>query len=177
MLWQDGCLHELHVRHDERPVRIWIPCESYRAFARMLDAENCCFSIVPRTERQPWATGRSPALWVVLQSGTAVKALERFRPAPTLVVRAGRTQQRWALWALSQPLWGAWIERATERLAYALHGLRRAASSDTLLPAPWAKVDGRQMWIEYEQPEIFDARQVVGHLKDAPPTDGWRRAA
>lgn len=177
VLWQDDCLHELHVRDDGRPVQIWIPCSSYRAFARMLGAEDCYFSAIPRTDRQTWATGRAPALWAVLQTGTATAALQRFRPAPTFVARAGRTQQRIAFWALSAPLWGSYIEQATERLAYALHALRRAAKLETLLPSPYAKIDGRQHYIEFFEPEIYSARQVVGHLRDAPPADGWRRAA
>lgn len=173
MLWQDGCEHELQVRHQTKPVQIWIPCERHRAFARMLDADACRISVVPRTERKSWATGGSSALWVVLQSGAATRLLERFRPAPTLVIRAGRTQQRWALWALSRPLWGSYIEQAGERLSYALHGLRRAAQPETLIPSPFSAPN----WIEYEQPEVFTARQVVGHLRDAPPADAWRRAA
>lgn len=175
LLWQDDCMHELIVRHDGRPVRIWIPCESYRAFERMLGAEDAQISVVPRTEAKSWATGQAPVVWAALQTGNAVKALERFRPAPTLVLRAGRTQLRWALWALSKPLWGAFIEQATERLSYALHGLRRAASSETLIPSPFTAIDGRRIWTEFSEPAVYTARQVVGHLKDAPPRDGWRR--
>lgn len=173
MLWQDDCLHELSVRHDDRPVQIWIPCSSYRAFARMLGHHDCRISVVPRTERAPWATRHAPVLWAVLRDGKAAEVLTRFRPAPTLVVRAGRTQHRAALWALSRPLRGAYIEQATQRLAYALHGFRRAASVETLIPSPFSAPN----FIEYEQPEIFTARQVVGHLRDAPAIDAWRRAA
>ena len=172
-LWQDRCLHEVHAVHDRRHVQIWIPCESQHAFARMLDTHDCSISLVPRTERRSWTTGRAPALWVELRTGKATQALERFRPAPTLVWRAGRTQHRWALWALSEPLWGEWIVRATERLAYALHGLRRAGQPETIVPSPFSAPH----WVEYAQPEVFQARQVVGHLRDAPAADAWRRAA
>jgi hypothetical protein len=178
MLWQDGCHHELHRSYEGRPIAIWIPCERYRAAARQLDAPDCRISLVPRTEKdKPWMTGRAPVVWVALQTRPATQALERFRPAPTFVLRAGRSSFRWAVWALSRPLWGAYIEQATQRLAYHLRGLRKAASVEALLPAPWAIVDGRQIWIEFEQPETFTARQVVGHLRDAPPIDTWRRRA
>lgn len=173
MLWQDRCLHELHVEHHGRVTRIWIPCEHDRAFARMLDADGCQISLVPRTEEREWSTGQAPVLWVQLQTGKATQALERFRPAPTIVWRSGLSQRRWALWALRRPLRGEWIVRGTERLSYALHGLRRAAQPETLVPSPYSP----RHWIEYEQPEIFDARQVVGHLRDAPAADAWRHAA
>lgn len=171
LLWQDGGLHEVRAYHDGRPIQIWIPCARPRAFARVLDLEDCQISVVPRTESKSWATGRASVVWAVLQSGQATAALERFRPAPTLVVRAGRTHRRWALWALSRPLWGTYIEQATERLSYALHGVRKAASAETLIPSPFSAPH----YIEFETGEIYAPRQIVGHLKDAPPTDGWRR--
>jgi hypothetical protein len=178
MLWQGGCLHEIRRSFEERPIVLWIPCESYLAVEHQLSAPDGQISVVPRQDKgKSWSTGRAPVAWAVLQTSAARQALERFRPAPTVVLRAGRTQLRWALWALAAPLWGSYIEQATERLAYALHGLRRAASSETLIPCPWSVLDGRQIVVEFEQPEIYTAKQVVGHLRDAPPLHNWRRQA
>ena len=175
MLWQDGCLHEIRREFEGRMITLWIPCESYRAVERQLTAPDAQISVVPRQDKQSWTTGRAPVVWATLQTGDARAALERFRPAPTVVLRAGRTQLRWALWALSVPLWGSYIEQATERLAYALHGLRRAASVETLIPSPFTVLDRRRIYVEFEEPEIYSARQVVGHLRDAPPPYDWRK--
>lgn len=176
MLWQDGCQHEIRREHEGRMITLWIPCESYRAFARQLEAPEAQISVVPRQDRgKSWSTGRAPVAWATLQTSNSRQALERFRPAPTVVLRAGRTQLRWALWALSVPLWGSFIEQATERLAYALHGLRRAANVETMIPAPFTVLDRRQIYVEFADPQIYTARQVVGHLRDAPPPYDWRR--
>lgn len=176
MLWQDDCLHEIRRESEGKMVTLWIPCRSYRAFARQLAAPEAQISVVPRQDRgKSWTTGRAPVVWAALQSSESRQALERFRPARNTTVGAGRTQLRWALWALSVPLWGSFIEQAAERLAYALRGLRRAASPETMIPAPFTVLGRRQIYIEFEQPEIFTARQVVGHLRDAPPPYDWRR--
>src|SRR4051812_377641 len=163
ILWQDNGIHELSITHDGRPVRIWIPCTSWRAFARMLSANECRFSAVPRTDQQRWATAHAPVLWAVLNGSEAEQRLQRFQPAPTIVIREGKAKTRTALWALWRPLRGAYIERATERLSYALRGVRKAAGVEALLPSPFS---GRN-YVEFESNQIYTARQVVGDLKDA----------
>lgn len=178
LLWgADGDFHELRVEHAGRLATLWIPCVQQRAVVRMLTGP-CEISLVPRFERHELSFHHAHLLWCRLQTGDATRRLERFQPGPTLVIREGMTVRRWALWALSVPLRGPWIERATERLSYALHGLRRAANPSTLIPTPFAASDEpRRPWIEYETSVSYTPRDVVGQLRDAPDPQAWKNAA
>lgn len=167
LLWgRDSDLHEVKLPE----ATCWIPCPDQRALVRLLDVPGCEVSLVPRNKPDPWGWYASHLLWCHLRTGEAQRQLEAFRPAPTIVLREGRTLHRWALWSLSRPLCGSWVERATARLSYRLRGLRRAGMGDTLIPSPFTG----QTWTEYETTDVYSPRQIVGHLREAPDPNGWR---
>jgi hypothetical protein len=176
MLWgNEGQLHEVRVAG----ATCWIPCARPRALARLLTADDVYVSLVPRTARDVFALAPAWVIWARLEAPECAIRLARFRPAPSLVAREGASSRRIALWALSEPLQGAWTTRATERLAYALKGRRGAADASTLLPSPFTRLTvGRrtpnQVYVEFTSDTYTTARQIVGGLRDAPATDGWR---
>lgn len=178
-LWGDrGQYHEVRVAG----AACWIPCVQQRALSRILRADDCMVSAVPRTERDPYALAPAWILWARLEAPECGERLRRLAAGPTLVIREGASSRRTVLWALSEPLRGDWITRATERLAYHLKGRRKAADASALIPSPFTRITiGRskpqKVWIEYESDQIYTARQIVGGLKDAPAKDGWRAAA
>lgn len=179
VLWgEPGELHKLHVGTAE----VWIPCPNRRAFTRLLRSDDCFVSLVPRTARDDYALGHAHVLWCRVETPDSCQRLQRFRAGPTLVVREGASSRRTALWWLSEPLYGDWITRATERLTYALKGRRRAADISALMPSPWTRLTyGRKRpsptFIEYESDARMSARQIVGGLPDAPSPDAWRERA
>jgi hypothetical protein len=179
ILWgAGGQFHELRVAG----ATCWIPCPNRRALTRMLTADDAHVSLVPRTAKDPFALAAAWVLWARLEVPACALRLARLRTGPTLVAREGASSRRLALWALSEPLTGTWVTRANERLAYALKGRRGAADPSTLLPSPFTRLAaGRRspspMRVEYVSDRICTARQIVGYLPDAPPTDGWKAAA
>lgn len=173
-----GELHEVHVGH----ATCWIPCERPRPFGRLLAADDVQISAVPRYRPDSWALGRAHVLWTRLESPACATLLARLPVSPTLVIREGGSSRRTALWALSRPLEGQWITQANERLSCACKGRRGTADASALLPSPWSPITlGRsrpsKAYVEYESDSYMTAAQIVGRLKDAPATDGWRAAA
>lgn len=160
----------------------WIPCEQRRALTRLLRADDCMVSTVPRTAHDPYALAPAWVLWARLEAPACADRLSRLAVAPTLVLREGASSRRTALWALSAPLSGDWITRATERLAHHLQGRRKAADASALIPSPFTRITiGRskpsKVYVEFSSDTHATARQIVGNLKDAPAKDGWRAAA
>ena len=179
VLWGDGGqYHEVSLAGQT----CWVPCVRGDVLARLLHADDCQVSMVPRTDKHPFALGAAWVLWARLEVPECAQRLERFRVGPTLVAREGASSRRTALWALSEPLEGSWINRATERLSYALKGRRGAADASALMVSPFTRLTTRRakpqrVWIEYQSDTYATARQIVGGLPDAPAADGWKTAA
>jgi hypothetical protein len=179
LLWgTDRGVHEVRVGS----ATCWIPCARPRPFGRLLTQDDVMVNAVPRTAPDAYALGPAWVLWARLERPACATLLGRLPVGPTLVLREGSSSRRTALWALSEPLDGDWITRATERLAHHLEGRRGAADASALIPSPFTRITvGRvrpsQIRVEYESEEISTARQIVGRLRDAPSTDGWRQAA
>jgi hypothetical protein len=178
-LWGDGGqFHELRVGG----ATCWVPCPQRRALTRLLTADDAYVSLVPRTAKDSFALARAWVLWARLEAPASALHLQRLGTGPTLVAREGASSRRVALWALSEPLEATWATRANERLAHALKGRRKAADASELLPSPFTRLTVRRrtpnpLYIEYASDRISTARQIVGGLRDAPATDGWRAAA
>ena len=167
--------HEIHLRAPERnPAACWIPVEQKVRFERLLDADDCWVSAIPRRIRyDDLSWGDASMLWALLPSPASCTKLERFQPTPTFVWREGRSSRRVAVWSLSRPLRARFVLQATERLAHALGARRKAASPSALIPSPFS---GR--WApEFESLGVYTPRQIVGGLRDAPDPNAWKAAA
>lgn len=174
LLWgSERHVHEVHLHHDGLPGIAWVPCPERARLLHLLHYDYAKVSAVPRTRADSLCWAEAHHLWVHLSKPVSGARLARFAPAPTLVWRDGRSSRRWASWALTRPLRGAWVQRATERLSTALGGLRKMAAPSTLIDSPfsgnWA--------IEFVYPEAYSAAQIVGQLRDAPEPFDWRAAA
>lgn len=179
LLWgQPGQLHEVHVGRD----CVWVPVEQRRTLMRYIDVDDASISAVPRANASDLSWAQAWVLWARLETPEGAARLAKMRVAPTLVIREGGSSRRTALWALSRPLEGDWIVKATERLAHALKGRRSAAAPAALIPFPLTRLTvGRarpsQCFVEYESESRATAREIVGGLRDAPELYDWRRAA
>lgn len=180
MLWGPG-FHEIECRYSEGAARIWMPCERRRPFARILSADDCFVSAVPRTERNSFAIGPAHILWARLDRPDCADRLARLPVGPTLVVREGRSSRRYALWALSRPVSGDWIDRANARLSHACKGRRGAGTATQLILSPFTRLTNAhravRVYVEYESETYATAREIVGRLSDAPDRDAWKQAA
>jgi hypothetical protein len=179
ILWGGaGQFHEVRVG----VAQCWIPTHQRHALERLLSADDCSISCVPRSHKDDLSWADSHILWVRLERKECADRLARFRVPPTLVIREFGSQRRTALWALSRPLSGPYLVRATERLAYHLQGRRTNARPSALFPSPWTRLTmGRsrpcRTFVEYESDSYATPRQIVGHLADAPDLKNWRAAA
>lgn len=171
LLWGDGGqYHEIRIG----PATCWIPTHRRAAFEDLLTKPDVRVSFVPRTDRDPFAIGRTHVLWARLERPASADLLSRLPVGPTLVLREGRSSRRTALWALSRPVSGDFITRGNERLSHACKGRRRAADASSLFDSPFSP---GKLWVEYEADSFHTAREIVGRLKDAPDMDAWRQAA
>ncbi|HTE61068.1 MAG TPA: hypothetical protein VK631_12015 [Solirubrobacteraceae bacterium] len=174
-------LHEIRCRYSEGPARVWLPTDCKRPFERLIRSDDCFVSAVPRRHEDSYTLGAAHVLWARLERPECAERLARLPAGPTLVLREGRSSRRTALWALSRPLWGEWIDRANARLAHAVKGRRGAADASQLVLSPFTRLTNAKrpvsIYVEYESDTYATARQIVGALPDAPALDGWRAAA
>jgi hypothetical protein len=171
LLWGDGGqYHEMKIG----TATCWVPCVRRRPFEHLLTEPDVRVSFVPRTERHAFALGKSYVLWARLERPACANLLGRMPVPPTLVIREGRSSRRTALWALSRPVSGDWITKGNERLSHACQGRRGAADPSSLFPSPFSP---DKTYVEYEnEGSPHTAREIVGRLRDAPDTDGWKQA-
>lgn len=180
LLWGPG-LHEIQCSYSEGTARLWMSCDRRRPFTRILGADDCFVSAVPRTERDSFSLGPAHVLWARLDRPEAGERLAQVPLAPTLVLREGRSSRRYAFWALSRPLSGDWVTKANARLSHACKGRRGAGDASQLVLSPFTRLTSATrpvaVAIEYESDTYATAREIVGRLPDAPATDGWKAAA
>lgn len=162
--------HAVRARLDDGAMHtLWSPVVDRERFAWLAGLPDSDVHAAPRRDRDQGAAEHSLCLWVRIASGKSVEALKRFRPAPTLVLRWPGTVQHVAFWSLDRALDPHYTFQANKRLAYAL-GCKQKSGD------PWAFRFEPGWPVEFEQPEVYTARQVVGALKD-PPEPKWKQAA
>lgn len=134
---------------------------------------------LPQSRRWNGGVGAVTVLWAVVEGSDQVARAQRFRPRPSMVVRAGVGSRRWLLWALDRPAGYFDVQAANRRLAYALHATQKHGDPDGLsLPAPGSCLRvGRArpvpVVVSRLSVETFALRAVVGRLKEPPPRDAW----
>jgi hypothetical protein len=156
--WQDGSRRE----------QTWIDAGDAERFSRMLTHHvehnhDPRVSLVPRRDKHPDGIGPSRCVWVSVENKVSARALEAFRPLPTL--RFGQGSKQVAIWWLDGALPMTadpstdWVTRANKRLAFALKGNSRHGDPEWLMPVR-PLLDAR--------PVSFEPSVVVGRLRDAP---------
>ena len=92
----------------------------------------------PRTRRHGGrdAIERAFVLWADCDGEHAVDALERFEPAPPIVIASGTGRNCHAYWPLAEPLAADEIERGNRRLAHALGADPASADAARILRVP-----------------------------------------
>lgn len=124
----------------------------------------------------------STVLWCWVKSGDSVKRAGRFKPAPSIVLKLGASQERLLIWVLNQPVDVALVEPHNARLAYALHAPRTRCKPEKLrLPLPGTFIrQGRSRPSPVlvtrlsVGPKLHAWDRITGDLKDPPPSDAWK---
>ncbi len=178
---------ELRYRLLDRPGmgRLWRPVEqaaTVREPIRSIGAKTDIYiGCAPRIRREGGrnAIERAHVLWVDCDSPKSIAALERFSPAPDMVIRSG--SGRHAYWALWPPAPAAEVERANRRLGYALGADLAATDAARILRPPETinhkDDEPRPVEVERINVEIYTVEQIVGDLPDPPmPEPPARRA-
>jgi len=154
-----------------------IPWAQKGAVIRAMSAPESMIGLVPR--RTGGGYEPTSCVWARLESTKHAQALRRFRPAPTLVLREGKSVKRTAIWGLTQPLDVIWLERANSRISYALGTKLKAGAPHAMVFAPGSRLSsGQPTWAEHVSDGCFTPREVVGRLRDRPaPNQDWRERA
>ena len=158
----------------------YIRADLMKPCLRLMSTEHCSVGAIPRRKPEPGYLARANVLWARLETGKHAEALARFRPAPTMVLREGKSPRRVALWALAEGLTLDWAERANKRIAHQLGTKKKWGEAERDLHPPGTTlVLGTKpvpVWAEHLDPgALFIARGVVGHLRDAPDANAWKR--
>lgn len=149
--------------------------DSARAAERVLRlgrVTDAYLGVAPRARRAGGrdAIERVHALWADLDSPEALAALDRFAPAPAIVVSSG--SGRHGYWPLWPPVAPVEAERANRRLAHALGADPRATDAARILRPPGTfnhkRQEPRPVRIERLEVEVFTAAEVAGALPDPP---------
>lgn len=132
--------------------------------------------VAPRSQRRGRRDSieHAHALWVDADTPESIEALERFTPAPAIVVHSGNGRHFY--WPLYPPLEADHLERANRRLAHALGADSRSTDAARILrpPGTFNHKGGEPVAVEIErlEVEVFTAREVVGDLADPPGPAG-----
>jgi len=173
-----GALIELRLRRPGALVmrqRFWPAPRARRAAetALWLSTRNDVYvGVLPRRRRAggKQALERAWALWADCDSPSAQGALERFSPAPAIVVASGAG--RHAYWPLAGAIEPTEAERLNRRLAHALGADAASCDAARILRPPGTlnhKYDPpRAVVLERMTGEVHDAGAVAGELPDPP---------
>lgn len=94
-----------------------------RAAYELSRSRDVYFGVCPRNRRSGKrdAVNAAWALWADCDGPHALYELDRFSPAPALVIKSGTGDNRHTYWPLTEPLSPGALEAANGRLARALH--------------------------------------------------------
>lgn len=134
---------------------------------------------VPHRSASAGGVTGATVLWAVVEGSDQVGRAMRFRPLPSMVLRAGGASRRWLLWSLEEPLDYFGLVDANRKLAYHFGARQKLGDPDLAwFPAPGSCLrEGRArpspVVVSRLSHEGFTVRQLVGRLKEPPPRDAW----
>lgn len=180
-----GLLIELRVRTGGGMAQRFVPVERRdevaRAVLEQATVTDVYVGVLPRWRARGArrdVAGGAQVIWADCDGEDAARALGRFRPAPSLVVRSGSGENRHAYWLLDEPATVAEAQRANRRLALALGADAGSAEAARILRPP-ATLNHKHdppvsVVLEVCAPERrYRLHELVGGLPDPP---GERRA-
>lgn len=163
---------------------VYVPVADRARFEFYCGLEDAAVSLVPRRfEDEQGGLSRAGVMWCKLDTGRQAAALERLRPAPSVVLREGSSVRRTALWFVSPAPNVAQLERGNRRLAHAVGAKKKFADPGQLFHPPgvtlrWGR-DRRPLvvTVEFWSGEVYTPGEVAGRLRDAPEPWSPERAA
>lgn len=173
-----GGFIELRYKRGARPGmgQAWLAVEQpesgFDPILRLGQRTDVYVGVLPRVERSGRrdAVERGHVLYVDCDTPSATEALERFHPAPSLIVGSGNG--RHAYWSLWPPATPDAIERANRRLAYAIGADSRATDAARILRPPGTfnhrGAEPLAVKLLSVNVETFTVAEVVGELSDPP---------
>jgi hypothetical protein len=116
------------------------------------------------------------ALWVDCDTDNAVDALQRFVPAPQILIASGTRRNLHGYWLLDRPLDGARLEGANRRLAAFLGADRHATDRARILRPPFTFnfKDGSPRPVHltrFDDAPRLDPVEVLGRLPEDPAAE------
>ena len=181
-----GGLLELRFRRGPgRPMRQrFYPAERVRRLAEtalwLSQTSDVYVGVLPRRRRAGGkaALERAWVLWADCDTPGAAMALERFDPAPAVVVASGGEGARHAYWPLERPIDPLEAERRNRAIAAALGADERSCDAARILRPPGSvnrKYDPpRRVTLERFSGELFSASAATDHLPPPATATGGR---
>lgn len=157
----------------------FFPCEDRSRAAAFIERQGCLsdtyVGVAPRRERNGSraAVERVHALWLDLDTPAAIEALERFRPAPPVVIASGSGVH--AYWPLLPPVSPDEAEQANRALAEVLGADRAATDAARILRPPETfnhKTDPPRPVVceRLEVAYLTSPTEIIGALPDPAPS-------
>lgn len=177
---------EFHCRQDGEWVTIWNRPDNGRRFKRCMEQEDARVGLVPRNSMAGDPSAWAGCLWARLETKAHADQLSRFRRGPSLVVREGRSQKRWALWALKEPLRLDLVARGNRAIAYTLGTVQKygAEPETAFMPCPGSmmvlgKKTPMPVAVEYMALDRrYLPRDFAGVVRKPPePNQDWKQRA
>lgn len=132
-----------------------------------------------RVARWGFPAGHVPVLWVRTEGSAQAKRLANMRPLPTLVLRAGESSRRLAMWALNAPVPFDLADDYNRRLAHRCGAAKKHADPDRfsfVLPGCLER-HGRTRPVRWECTRLttgtYTADQLAAHLR-RPDPKAWQ---
>jgi hypothetical protein len=165
-------------------IRFWHKCGKAGQLARIVrwHDERADTEIrlgVPQARPCAGGVHGATVLWAVVDGQDQLRRANRFRPRPSLVLKAGFSSRRWLLWALEEPVDYFALQAANRKLAYSLRAVQKHGDPD----GAWFPAPGTCLREDRARPvpvvvarltgDVFCARSVVGRLKEPPAKDAW----
>jgi hypothetical protein len=134
---------------------------------------------IPQAKPNAGGVHGATVLWCVVDGNDQLARARRFRPRPSLVLKAGFSSRRWLVWALEEPVDYFALQAANRKLAYSLRAVQKYGDADLA----WFPAPGTCLREDRARPvpvvvarlttDTFHAASVVGRLKEPPPKDSW----
>ena len=161
---------------DGRMGREFVPLPARDRLARLIEARgrttDLYVGVAPRSRQDGTraAVDRCHVLYVDCDEPASLEALQRFTPAPSMVVHSGRG--RHAYWSLIEPVGPDELERANRRLAHELGADARATDAARILRPPgtfnFKRGEPVAVTLEASFAIYANAAAVVADLADPP---------